>query len=266
MAPVPPDGADHDLDVAVEQEERVVGQPPGGEPRRLAQIHEHRHDLALASAFDRGGEAGRRGRLHVDRDQRPDRDVSGRTDLAGQAYMRRRVDPIERAQLVRTGCEERFHARGDAHAAGGAAAAAAADRLVRDAGPPACFQHGEAGRDRDHAVAGIGDAQGAKAPDVPIARRPQQQGAGDEREIAEAQRIDDMAERRGAQSGRRRRIGRADAKCQGAIACRHVAHIEARADDAEKGEHGHQGRERGQGSRRVRIPPFPSQPRPHADT
>src|SRR6516162_6329364 len=79
----------------------------------------------------------------------------------------------------------------DADFAGRATAAAAAHGRVRNPGPAACFQHGEAGWDGNDTMSRIGDAHCAEALSVPIARPAQAEHYDHQTEIGDGHAVGD---------------------------------------------------------------------------
>src|SRR5207237_732361 len=98
-----------------------------------------------------------------DGDQRLDRDVTGRSELAGEPLRFGRADAFERARLIRAGRRTVRGAVDHAHPTGRATRASAADRLVRDPVAAARLEHGPAARHDDLAIR-IGDADHGIAP------------------------------------------------------------------------------------------------------
>ncbi len=160
-----------DGEIAVEQEDDVVGQAVVGKRGKAPDVAEQHGDLLLA-AGRRLPRAGGQRPLAVGGEQRQHGEVVGRPQLAGEAHVRAGMDTRQRRALQRSGRRQVVDAGRHPDAAGRAAALAAADRIVRDAADAARLENGRALRhahdlaafvaDLDQVAAGAGVAQAAQ--------------------------------------------------------------------------------------------------------
>ena len=148
-------GAPYRFEIAVEEEDDVVGQLVLGETGEAAKIGKEHGDLALLPVM-RSARRMRRARARCHCDERRHRQIPARAKLAGQAHVGRRADALEHAQLLRARRRQGRVTR-DPDPAGRAATATAADRGVRDAGRAAGLEHGRSNRHGDAPAIGIGD-------------------------------------------------------------------------------------------------------------
>src|SRR5579883_2255334 len=122
------------LHVPIDDVERVEGHASGGEFRRVAQIDEQRGRQDLSRLAGRAAGLLRKLRRG---EKRSDGYVGDWPQLAGEPYVWRRLDPLQRVAFGGGGLGRLGEPGEDLHAAGRAAAAAAAGRGVRQAGPTA---------------------------------------------------------------------------------------------------------------------------------
>jgi len=158
--------ADH-FEIAVEQEDRVIGQAVLGDASEIAQVAEEHRDPPLPTAPVLPGEL----RLDTETVGIKDgdhADVVGGPELAGEAHIVGSADAGERCAFCCFGHWLAFEALDYPHAARRTAASAAANGNMRYAGGAARLEHAEAKADGGDAPIGITDAdttarrQGAK--------------------------------------------------------------------------------------------------------
>ena len=163
----------------VDDEHRVEGEAPFGEPARSAHVDEHDDHIALDPRIGRSSSIGVHGR-RVRGEHGHERDIACRAKLAGEPDPGSRVHPLEHDLLRGARGGELADVAKDADAAGGAAAASAAHMGMWDVVEKARLQHAQSARDADGA-AGIGQFDRAAATLTPPAEASGQDRGGERR-------------------------------------------------------------------------------------
>jgi hypothetical protein len=118
------DGPSHRLEVAIQEEYDIIGQPVLGEPRETTKIGEENGDLALLTVARSHGRV-RYARAHGRLEEWRHLEIAARPELTGKAHIGWRSHPLKNPQLLRARRREHAGVSGHAHTTGRAAASSA---------------------------------------------------------------------------------------------------------------------------------------------